>query len=50
MTGPLILIGAGIAAVVACHGWWRNPTDHLTNALSTCWTALTSLYAKGPRA
>lgn len=43
----LILFGG--VAIVACHGWWRNPTDHLTRALSFFGAAASSLFAKGPR-
>lgn len=46
----MTLIVFGLVAVVALHGWWRNPTDHVTRALSAVRIALKSLFPKAPQA
>lgn len=50
MIAALILFAIGILLLIVGHGWWRNPTDYLTRALSAGRTVWTSLYAKGPQA
>ncbi|WP_426260819.1 hypothetical protein [Sphingomonas sp. DC1100-1] len=50
MTAALCFYAVGITALALCHGWWRNPSDYLTRALSAGRTVWTSLYAKGPQA
>lgn len=49
MTAALTLIAIGILLLIVCHGWWRNPTDHVTRALSAVRIALTSLFPKEPQ-
>lgn len=49
MIAATLLIAIGFGLVITCHGWWRNPSDYLTQAVTFARTAASSLFAKGPQ-